>query len=190
MFRLLHHLSYIYIYMCVCVCVSLILFLFSFLYNCSEISVGPGSDRSFPPASEKSTGGPPASRLSSPPSEFWPQMTHFALFFQGKKASPLSKLVSAALRSSKLTPPTALSRQFPLFGSNPTDCTKHHRAFAQQWSAHMTVWNVSFLWYETLNIVWQLEDGITRVRLCCLFFLLLEDTWLLRRLKECDVTAV
>lgn len=50
--------------------------------------------------------GPPASRRCFL-SEFWLWMSHLAASFQEKKASPLSKPCSGALRSTTLTPPTA-----------------------------------------------------------------------------------
>lgn len=89
------------------------------------------ADSLFSAASEKATGGPPAPMLSSL-SEFWLRMSHFTIFFQGRK--PHLSPNSASLPLKKLPHPTTL---FSLFKSNPTDCTKRHCVFAQQYDVEM-----------------------------------------------------
>lgn len=118
------------------------------LYNCGVKSAGQGSDCRLS-LSFSSPEQPTCINVLSI-SVFWIYMSHV----KGKKALPLTKLDFVSLRGSKLTPPTAPTRLFSLFRSNPIDFTK---VFSQDYKRTSRMQSDWFFYL----LLWNLEHGVT-----------------------------
>lgn len=149
-------------------------------------------------ASEEAMGGPPASRLSFL-SEFWLQMSHFChiLSAKRKKNTSLTSLQTLLCCSQKQhthtshCPVPAASIVFPRATplTAPNAAESSHGGAAGLWRRGDV-----FFFSVSVSLIWNLEHCVTtggwHNSIVAALLLLLEDTWLLRRLKECDVTAV